>query len=125
MKRASKPGEIRLSNKYTIGIGGHLRQADMKGHSIIEWARRELQEEISYKGNFDVVPLGILNDELDPVGTTHTGFVFLLEGDSPAIQIHSEFEEGRLITLEECATIYPYMERWSQLMFDYLRATFV
>jgi predicted NUDIX family phosphoesterase len=122
MKRMSKPGDARLSSKYSIGIGGHLRQVDMKGHSIIEWAFRELKEEVCYKGNFTVVPLGIINDELDPVGTVHTGFVFLLEGDSPAIQIHSEFEEGRLATLDECATVYHTMERWSQLMFDYLRA---
>ena len=122
MHRASDASEVRLRDKSSFGIGGHVRQADMKGKSIIEWARREFEEEVDYQGNFTVEPLGMINDDRDAVGKVHVGFVFMLKGYSPAIQIKSELKGGTLVTLDQAEKFSGGMEPWSQLIFDYLKS---
>src|SRR5690606_7557172 len=77
MQRTSTTTEQRLKNKYSLGIGGHIRQEDMNGNSIFEWAEREFHEEVSYHGNLEIIPLGVLNDDTNDVGKVHIGFVFL------------------------------------------------
>lgn len=124
MKRKSTASETRLQNKYSIGIGGHIRKEDLKRTNIIDWAYREFDEEVEYEGSYKVKSLGILNDESNPVGQVHTGFVFLLHGDSEKINIKDEHKEGYLLTLDECFELYNQMESWSQIVLDYLRNQF-
>lgn len=121
MRRKSDASEVRLQNKYSLGIGGHIKKEDLKRTNIIEWAEREFEEEINFKGSYNIEPLGILNDESDAVGQVHTGFVFLLHGDSDKISIRDEHKEGMLLSLEECTELYPLMENWSKITFDYLK----
>lgn len=123
MQRKSTASETRLKNKYTLGIGGHIRQEDMTQQSLIDWATREFNEEVNYNGKFSITPLGIINDESDPVGQVHTGFVYLLQGDSENISIKSELKQGSLQSLQELKTVYDNMESWSQYVVDYLSAT--
>lgn len=120
MQRRDTASEQRLKNKYSLGIGGHIRHEDMSG-DIIDWARREFDEEVNFQGSYTVKPLGILNDDSSPVGEVHIGCVLLLEGDSSTISIKSELKSGMLATLTQCEELYPHLERWSQLVFDSLR----
>lgn len=120
MQRKASSTEQRLANKYTLGIGGHLREEDMEGTSIIEWAQREFHEEIAYTGSVSITPLGLLNDDSNDVGKVHAGFVFLLEGDSDQISIKSELQHGYLASVAECKEKRPSMETWSQYVLDYL-----
>ena len=122
MQRCSTSSEQRLKNKYSLGIGGHMRQEDMKeGATIFDWAQREFKEEIDYNGNCTVTPLGLLNDDSNAVGQVHVGLVLLLEGDSADIKVRSELKSGQLYTLDECRGFYSDMESWSQIVFDYLK----
>jgi len=121
MQRQSKASEQRLKNKYTLGIGGHIRQEDMTSNDIFDWSRREFHEEVNYAGLPDITPLGLLNDDTNEVGKMHLGLVLLLEGDSDAISVKSELKNGQLLTLNKCESYYESMETWSQLVFDYLR----
>ena len=122
MQRTATSSEQRLKNKYSLGIGGHMRQEDMhEGNTIFDWAKREFNEEISYQSNITIHPLGILNDDSNEVGKVHLGLVLLLEGDSPNIAVKSELKSGQLVTLDECANIYSHMETWSQIIFNYLK----
>jgi len=121
MQRASKASETRLRNKYSLGIGGHIRQEDMTTDSIFEWAKREFHEEVNYNGNLIIKPLGILNDDSDDVGKVHIGFVLLLQGDSSKISIKSELKSGTLVTLEECAKYNESLESWSQLVLEFIK----
>lgn len=122
MQRKESSSESRLASKFSLGIGGHLREEDLKGSTIFEWAQREFHEEIDYKGNFEIIPLGLLNDESNDVGKVHIGFVFLIKGNSDAIKIRSELQNGQLLSLQECKAFYAGMETWSQLVFDFLQA---
>lgn len=121
MRRKSNASEVRLQNKFSIGIGGHIRKEDLKQTNIIEWAKREFHEEVDYKGTYTITPIGILNDESNAVGQVHTGFVFLLHGDSKNILVRNEHKEGTLLTIPECLELYGQMESWSQIVVNYLR----
>ena len=87
MQRKGTASEQRLKNKYSLGIGGHIRQEDMTTNSIFDWARREFHEEVKYAGKLDIEPIGILNDDTNAVGQVHLGLVLLLKGDSEAISL--------------------------------------
>ena len=120
MQRTAQATESRLQNKYSLGIGGHIRQEDLASGSLFEWARREFNEEVEYNDEFSIEPLGILNDDSNAVGTVHVGFVFLLKGTTDAIKIKSELKSGILLTLEECKAFYNTMESWSQMALDFI-----
>jgi predicted NUDIX family phosphoesterase len=121
MKRKNTASESRLQNKHSVGIGGHIRKEDIKRANIIGWAEREFHEEVKYDGSFSIKALGLLNDESNPVGQVHVGFVFLLEGNSNNIEIRDEHKEGSLLTLDECFSLYNSMENWSKIVLDYLK----
>ncbi|MBD3273408.1 hypothetical protein GF385_03615 [Candidatus Dependentiae bacterium] len=120
MQRKSSASEARLQNKYSLGIGGHIRKEDIKDLNIFNWAKREFNEEIEYHGNFEIEPIGILNDDSNDVGKVHTGFVFLLKGESNKIKIRSELKSGTLLNLNQLSKFYKNMENWSKLVFDFL-----
>lgn len=120
MQRSAQSTEKRLQNKYSLGIGGHIRQEDMHSDSLFDWARREFHEEVDYQGSFEIEPLGLLNDDSNDVGQVHVGFVFLLKGDSPEIRVKSELKSGKLLTMNELKLYFTYMETWSQMVFEFL-----
>lgn len=121
MQRQSQASEQRLKNKYSLGIGGHIRQEDLiDSASIFDWAKREFHEEVEYRGHLTIKPLGVLNDDSNDVGKVHIGLVLLLEGDSPAIRVKSELKSGILLTHKECTAYFDAMENWSQLVFKEL-----
>ena len=120
MRRKATSNETRLKSKYSLGIGGHIRQEDLESNNIFDWAEREFNEEVVYSGNLKIEPIGLLNDDGNDVGKVHIGFVFLLKGDIDQIKIKSELQEGNLLTLQECQNFYDGMESWSKFVFDYL-----
>lgn len=120
MQRTAQTSEKRLQNKFSLGIGGHIRQEDMTTDSLFEWATREFHEEVHYQGNFSIEPLGILNDDSNEVGKVHIGFVFLLHGTSQEISIKSELKSGQLLSLKDMKEHFTSMESWSQLVFEFL-----
>ncbi len=120
MRRRTTASEQRLKDKYSLGIGGHIRQEDLTSCNLIDWAQREFHEEVNYQGNLVTTPLGLINDESNAVGQVHIGFVFLLRGDSPNIAIRAEHKEGNLVTLEDCKKLYADLESWSQFTYDHI-----
>ncbi len=124
MQRKSTTTEQRLKNKYTIGIGGHMRQEDMlNGASLFDWARREFYEEVAYSSPFTFTPLGIINDDSTEVGKVHLGLVLLVEGSSDQIKVKSELKSGQLMTPQLItSSYYEHMETWSQIAFSFINS---
>lgn len=120
MQRQGHASEQRLKNKYSLGIGGHIRKEDMSTDSIFEWARREFHEEVNYTGDLQIETVGILNDDTNAVGQVHIGLVLLLKGNSPEISVKSELKSGTLLTLQELKPFVEHMESWSQMVFEKL-----
>lgn len=121
MQRTAQSSESRLQNKYTIGIGGHIRQEDIKCNDLFTWANREFHEEVAYDDTLTIETLGVLNDDSNDVGRVHMGFVFLLHGMSDAISIKSELKSGSFMTLDECVGMLGQFESWSQIVLEAIR----
>lgn len=121
MQRRENASEARLQNKFSLGIGGHLRKADLVEGGLVAWGEREFHEEVTFHGSYTIEPIGIINDDSTEVGKVHTGFVFLLHGDSSEISINDEHKSGRLASLDECFQLYDRLETWSAWVVDYLK----
>ena len=120
MQRQANASETRLQSKFSLGIGGHIREEDLGSQNIFDWAKREFHEEVNYAGNLEIEPVGILNDDSNEVGKVHLGFVLLLKGNTNHISVKSELKSGELYTLEECKAFRDRMENWSQMVVDVL-----
>lgn len=120
MQRKATASETRLQSKFSLGIGGHIRQEDMQGKTLFDWAVREFHEEVSYSGTLNIETLGLLNDDRDRVGQVHLGFVLLLHGDTDQISIKSEHKEGFLATVDQGNQYVDRMESWSQIVWKAL-----
>lgn len=120
MQRQATASAQQLKNKYSLGIGGHIRQEDVQEKDIFSWAEREFNEEVSYNGTYTVTPLGILNDDSNQVGSVHVGLILLLTASSADISIKSELKSGQLLSLEECKSYEKDMESWSQIVYKQL-----
>ncbi len=120
MQRKATASEQRLAGKLSLGIGGHMRQEDMNGKTIFDWAQREFEEEVSYSGKLDMKILGTLNDDTNEVGKVHLGLVLLAQGDNENIAIKDEHKSGVLLTKQECLDKFDQFEGWSQLILQFL-----
>lgn len=120
MQRSTQASETRLQNKYTLGIGGHVRQEDLSSNSIIDWAQREFYEEVDYSGTVTIEPIGLLNDDSNAVGQVHAGVVFIVHGSTNQISVKSELQSGSLVPLEECMQYNKHLEAWSQFVLMHL-----
>lgn len=146
MQRSAQASETRLQQKFTLGIGGHLRARDLAeldqlglarttndvscitGAStsfqhdlaslIFAWAQREFHEEVAYAGKLQLRLLGLLNDDSNSVGRVHLGLVLLLTGDTPEIKVKSELQSGQLVDFDTCRQHLLGMETWSQVVFE-------
>ncbi len=83
LRRLPKGGERRLHHKLSIGIGGHVEPQDAeraplgRAGLLAACTRRELDEELAISGELEWTPLGIVNDDSNPVGAVHVGLVQL------------------------------------------------
>ena len=122
--RLRASSEKRLRKQYSLGVGGHINPGDLQGGDpILDGLKREWAEEVIYDGRFEAKLLGLLNEESSPVSKVHLGVVFLVEGDSPNIQIRETNKlAGDLLTLDEMRMYYLAMESWSQIVYEILAA---
>jgi predicted NUDIX family phosphoesterase len=120
MQRKKTASEQRLASKFSLGIGGHIRQEDIENNDVFEWAKREFQEEVNYQGTLKATAIGILNDDSSDVGKVHLGIIWIISGDSDQITIKDEHKSGLLMTIDECKQIYDGMENWSKICLDFL-----
>jgi predicted NUDIX family phosphoesterase len=122
--RLRASSEKRLRKQYSLGVGGHINPGDLEGGDpILDGLKREWAEEVTYEGRFEAKLLGLLNEESSPVSKVHLGVVFLVDGDSPVIQIRETDKlAGELLTLDEMRIHFLEMESWSQLVYERLRA---
>jgi predicted NUDIX family phosphoesterase len=120
MQRKKTASEQRLASKFSLGIGGHIRQEDIQNNNVLEWAMREFQEEVNYHGTIKATPIGILNDDSSDVGKVHMGIIWIISGNSDQISIKDEHKSGLLMTIDECKKIYDNMENWSKICLDFL-----
>jgi predicted NUDIX family phosphoesterase len=128
LRRLSKGGEARLHDKHSIGVGGHINPQDLDaspGHSssrtdpIGAGTRREVEEELTVRGKYDVQRIGILNDDSNPVGAVHVGVVQVITVQGSVEIREKEQLEARLVTTDELKAMLAQganFETWSSLL---------
>jgi predicted NUDIX family phosphoesterase len=85
-RRGSSGTEKRLEALRSIGIGGHISEADAAGgdNAYQTGMMRELTEEVNVGCAFRERCVGFINDDRTPVGSVHLGVVHVFELESPS-----------------------------------------
>jgi predicted NUDIX family phosphoesterase len=113
--------EVRLREKLSIGLGGHITPADTADaadplHAGME---RELTEEVDVPPGWRAHPVGVLNDDLEPVGRVHFGLVYIADLPTPNVRVRETAKlTGAFATPDEVWAAYPRLESWSQFVVD-------
>ncbi len=120
MRRTRAGADARLHERYSIGVGGHVNPEDA---DALGGLRREWAEELAADFEPPFEPLGVLNDDSDPVGTVHLGLVFTADAGGRPVAIRETAKlNGGFATIDEVAAIAPDLETWSGLLFEFLLA---
>ena len=106
LKRTKAGGEARLHHKLSIGVGGHLNPEDLdestpSRNPIPRGTERELAEELALDGSFELEPVGLINDDANPVGAVHVGLVQLVRLQGTVEIRETQVLEGRLTGADE------------------------
>jgi predicted NUDIX family phosphoesterase len=118
MKRTRAGGDERLHERYSIGIGGHVNPGDA---DVLGGLSREWREEIAADFVPEFEPLGLLNDDSNPVGAVHLGLVYGADAAGRPVAIREiDKLSGQFATLDEVAAVADRLESWSVLLFDFL-----
>jgi predicted NUDIX family phosphoesterase len=118
MRRTRAGGDVRLHDRWSIGVGGHLNPGD---GTLDAGLRREWSEELVA----DFVPeftfVGLLNDDTTPVGEVHLGAVFMAAADGRPVSIRETDKlTGAFADPAEVAAVSSELETWSLLVFEFL-----
>jgi predicted NUDIX family phosphoesterase len=120
MKRTSAGGDERLHERYSIGVGGHVNRGDA---DVLGGLNREWREEIDADFVPDFEPVGLLNDDSNPVGAVHLGLVYAADAAGRPVAIRERHKlSGEFVTMETVANVHQKLETWSALLFDFLSA---
>lgn len=129
VRRKSGGGEARLYGKRSVGIGGHINPVDDeagRAELVFTAARRELDEELVLSTGYSLSPLGVINDDANPVGSVHFGVVLVarLETDAATVREHDTLE-GAFLPIDEAVALSTEpdanFETWSSLILENLR----
>jgi predicted NUDIX family phosphoesterase len=120
-RRGSGGGEKRLAAKRSIGIGGHISEADAAGEGDLyrNGMQRELTEEIALDTPFTERLLGFINDDSSLVGSVHLGIVHLFELQEPrATPREAAIAEAGFAPLDVLLADKESFETWSQFALE-------
>ena len=121
--RGTSQGEARLHSLRSLGVGGHVAEADADGSRTLDAyelaMRRELDEEVDVKSDGVIHRVGLINDDSTPVGQVHLGVVHVYELDQPRVtpREHGLADAG-FLSVEEVTELREQFETWSQICID-------
>jgi predicted NUDIX family phosphoesterase len=118
MRRTRAGGDVRLHDRYTIGVGGHVNPDD---GGVLGGLRREWAEEMAADFEPEFRPVGILNDDDNAVGAVHLGLVFSADAGGRPVEVReTEKLEGNFVALADVGDVVDLLETWSALLFAFL-----
>ncbi len=121
MERTDAGADARLHRRATIGVGGHLNPVDAGPDPLGSGLGREWGEELSADWEPEFIPIGLLNDDRNPVGSVHLGIVFGVEAGGRPIDVREKAKlSGHLAPIEEVWAAWDRLETWSQLVVEAL-----
>jgi predicted NUDIX family phosphoesterase len=118
MRRSRAGGDVRLHDRYSIGVGGHVNPED---GGVLGGLRREWAEEMAAHFEPPFRALGVLNDDDNAVGAVHLGLVFSADAKGRPVEVRETDKlEGNFVPLADVADVVDLLETWSALLFDFL-----
>ena len=125
-KRTSKQTEIRLHNKFSLGVGGHMNPSnsmESKEQYLIDELKRELFEEVKLLNGClieDIEFIGFINDDTISVGSVHIGLLYNIRVSNKDVYINeTDKMTADWIEKPNLAEFYERMETWTKITFDY------
>jgi predicted NUDIX family phosphoesterase len=124
--RGKEAGEQRLVAKGSIGIGGHLNDADAGLFNLDEEhynrvVKREVHEEIHLLAKFENRVAALLNDDTTEVGRVHLGVVHVFKLAEPKVAKRERMiTKLTFLTKAELMACRESLETWSQICVDSL-----
>lgn len=121
--RGTSQGERRLHRLRSLGVGGHVDEADAAGCATLEAyelaLRRELAEEVELGSDGALRRIGLINDDSTPVGQVHLGVAHVYELSAPRVRPREDgLAEARFHSLAEVQAMRGEFESWSQIVLD-------
>jgi predicted NUDIX family phosphoesterase len=123
-RRGKSGGEKRLEAKRSVGIGGHISEADAsgEGNPYRNGMLRELTEEVLIDCPFCEVHYGFIYDPRTAVGEVHLGIVHLLElAEKKVSSKEAAVSETGFSSIEQLFDERAQFETWSQFVLEELR----
>lgn len=118
MRRTRMGGDVRLHDRWSIGVGGHLNPGDV---DVLGGLRREWREELVADFEPEFRPVGLLNDDTTPVGRVHLGFVYLADAAGRRVAVREVDKlTGAFADAAEVRAVREDLETWSRIAFDAL-----
>ena len=117
MHRSRAGGDERLHERVSIGVGGHLNDADDGDDPLSAGLAREWREELEADWEPEFRLIGLLNDDTNPVGAVHLGVVFLVEAAGRPVEVRERDKlSGSFRPLADLRASWDSLETWSQLV---------
>lgn len=123
--RGKSQGEARLHRLRSLGVGGHVDEADAEGRSgrdAYDTAmKRELDEEVDVRSRGTLRLAGLINDDSTPVGAVHLGVVHIYDLENPFVAPREEgLADSRFVPVAELPPARDEFETWSRFCIDEL-----
>jgi predicted NUDIX family phosphoesterase len=121
--RGKSQGESRLHCLRSLGVGGHVAEADAGGAPTLDAyelaLRRELAEEVEINSPGSIRRIGLINDDSNAVGQVHLGVVHLYALERPAVTpCEDGLAEAEFLSLDHVRELRSQFETWSQICID-------
>jgi len=123
--RGSSQGEARLHRLRSLGVGGHVAEADSNGRRGLDAydaaMRRELDEEVEVRSRGVLSLAGLINDDSTPVGSVHMGVVHVYDLEEPLAAPREEgIANAGFAPIAELPKARDEFETWSRFCIDEL-----
>lgn len=123
-RRLEGGGEKRLHNLVSLGVGGHVNF--LHEDPDVCWfmnVAKEIHEELHLSSPYSLHPVGILNEDITDVCQVHLGLVYEARVHDPEqVEVKEKHElEGGWYRGEDVEELYPHMEEWSKILYEFLR----
>lgn len=126
LRRLKRGGESRLHDKLSLGVGGHIEPHDLpsgarRASPIERAARRELAEELELADACELDSIGLINDDSNPVGAVHLGWVQVARVAGHVAVRETELLEGGFQTIPALRALRAQganFESWSSMLLD-------
>ncbi|MBM3980547.1 MAG: phosphoesterase [Planctomycetes bacterium] len=120
-RRGASGTEKRLEALRSVGIGGHISEADAAGGTdpYHTGMMRELTEEVALGCGFAERCIGFINDDRTPVGSVHLGVVHVFDLTAPAARSREDaLADSGFAPLAELKADLSAFETWSQFVLE-------